>query len=140
MLKKSAKLRRFEGGHKSTIKTEPQPQTTPPRKPRGLGMDASRLWAVLIPQLQKLGLATAIDEVALVCLVQWWQVYCDAQKTLAQVEDLSSIAGTRALNAASKSFDNFRRLALQFGLSPVARTAINLELQVDDFGDKFFER
>lgn len=139
MARKSANLRQLEGSHKSLIKKEPQPNKSKPSKPRGLGRDASRLWESLIPQLEKLGLATAIDEVALTCLCQWWQTYCDAQKTLAQVEDLSSLQGQRALNAASKSFDNFRRLAQQFGLSPQARTGINLEVSQDDSGDRFFD-
>lgn len=137
MARKSASLRMLEGSHKSTIKKEPQPQNQPV-KPRGLGKDASRLWDRLIPQLEKLGLATAIDECGLMSLCNWWGVYCEAQKTLAQVEDLSSLQGQRALNATSKAFDNFRRLAQQFGLSPQARTGINLELQLDDSGDKFF--
>lgn len=137
MARKSASLRMLEGSHKSLVKAEPTPKGLA-RKPRGMGRDAQLLWDKLVPQLEKLGLATAIDECGLMSLCNWWGVYCEAQKTLAQVEDLSSLQGQRALNATSKAFDNFRRLAQQFGLSPQARTGINLELQLDDSGDKFF--
>lgn len=138
MARKSEKQRLQEGSHKSVIKNEPKPNKGISRMPRGLGTDATRLWSKLVPQLEKLGLATAIDEVALQSMCQWYQVYCDAAKTLSTIEDMSSIEGTRALNNCSKAFDNFRRLAQQFGLSPQARTGISIELSNDDSGDKFF--
>lgn len=140
MRRKSEATKLTEGSEARRINNEPKPAKSSPRMLRkgSFGKDATRLWTKLVPQLEKLGLATAIDEVALQSMCQWYQIYCDAAKTLSTIEDMGSIEGSRALNSCSKSFDQFRRLATQFGLSPQSRTGISIELSPDDSGDKFF--
>lgn len=124
---KSQALKLFEGHvDKAQLRPNPTP-TNAPKKPRQLSKEASKLWDKLIPQLEALALATAIDETMLVGLVNWWARYNQAESNLAGVTDLSTTQGARALNAVKVCWSEYRRLAELFGITPVARSSIHVE-------------
>jgi P27 family predicted phage terminase small subunit len=126
-LPKSTSMKLWEGHvNKQELKPNPTP-TNAPRKPRGLGREAERLWKTLVPQLETLNLATAIDEATLIGLCEWWGAYVKARDGLNKVDDLSTLQGMRALNATKTTWSEFRRLAELFGLTPCSRSGIHVE-------------
>ena len=131
-LPKSESQKLFENHpNKSLIKPNPTPKNAV-RKPQGLSKEAEKLWRKLVPQLQELQLATAIDEASLIGMCEWWAVYVNAQESLKLIENYASIEATRALNASKISWSEFRRMAESFGLTPQARTGIHVEKPHND--------
>lgn len=107
-----------------------------PVKPK-LGPHGSQLWDDLIPQLHEAGIATSVDQGALESLCYWWDVFKQSQEKLSSIEDITGTDASRAMNFASKAFDNYRRLAQQFGLTAQARNSVS-SAPVGDESDTFF--
>ncbi|WP_254510411.1 P27 family phage terminase small subunit [Anatilimnocola floriformis] len=133
---KSLTLKLLEG-HPNQAALRPNMQATgEPVKP-DLGPHGSALWDEIVPQLREQGIATSIDAGALESLCFWWDVFKSSQDKLAAVEDITGTDASRAMNFISKAFDNYRRLAQQFGLTAQARNSVSSAPVGDDAGDFF---
>lgn len=134
---KSAAQMRLEGHpNKAAIRENPLADGLP-RKPRGLGKHASALWDKVVPELSRLGVATSVDETMLEGLCFWWDVWKRSTEALNNVDDFGSTNGARAMNAVSRSWTEFSRVARQFGLTACSRNGITVAPQGDDELDEF---
>jgi len=125
---KAASLRLIDGEYDaSRIKNTPK-ANGPLRKPRGLAGQAGKVWERIVPKLIDAGVATNLDQFALESLCRWWAVYQTASKTLEKLDPTSN-EGVKALRASTVAFDNFRRLAEQFALTPKSRNQIDLKVE-----------
>lgn len=120
---KSGEQKAFENHpNRSLIVANPSGQGKP-IKPRGLGPIAAKFWDTTIAELIDQGVATSLDQSSLEALAYWWEVFKVSQESMLTL-DFASTSGARAMNANSKAFDNYRRLAQQFGLTPQARNSV----------------
>ena len=109
-----------------------------PVRPKGLKPQARKLWDYITPKLHEIGTATEIDAPALTALVQWWATYLEAQKALEKIQDWTTTEAQRVLTATSKAYENFRRLSLEFGLTPKARNQIDVKPTEKDELERLF--
>jgi len=131
--RKNNAIKSLEGHpNKRRFNTAPNTQGTPQR-PYGLSTGSKRAWDKLVPQLVEMGTATEIDETALTALVNWWDLYQRSSKQLAKQTDLTSAESVKLLRTATSAYENFRRLAGEFGLTPKSRASLEIkETQEDD--------
>lgn len=118
---------------------EPKPPLGPPERPDWLDEEAAAVWDQLVPQLEAMGVLTRIDGMALAryCLIwKFWRraaLFVDKYGTSYSIKDG---------NGRVKAFGQFpevaqihklslalSRLEQEFGLTPSARTRINVPLQ-----------
>lgn len=100
-----------------------------PVKPADMGEDASRLWDSVIADLNTGSVATRIDSATLAEMCAWYQRY----KTFANELDALGYepkASAELMYLCSTSWKNFEAMAIQFGLTPVAR--MKLKIQKDE--------
>ncbi|MBE3589874.1 MAG: phage terminase small subunit P27 family [Firmicutes bacterium] len=96
---------------------------------------AKRKWAALAPRLERLGLLTEADADTFGAYCEAWSRYVDACRRLRRVlrtnpEDAVSIR--KAEVSVEKAEHSMRLLAMEFGLSPAARSRIDLPPQDED--------
>ena len=90
---------------------EPKPERSLPTCPSWLPKEAKTEWNRIVPELDKLGLLTAIDRAALAAYCQAWSDFREAVEG-DSLRDRDT-AAKRLINAAA-----------QFGLSPAARARV----------------
>jgi len=135
---KPTKLKELEGHtNKQVLRSNPATSGSP-QKPRGLTLEASKLWNHIVPQLEQSGVASKVDSPALQSMCEWWSSYRENYKAYRQKEPGSIEAG-RCLTAATKSFDRFVKLASEFGLTPASRNALDVKQSEADHLGKFFK-
>lgn len=124
---------------------EPRPAPIAPRMPLGLEPTARRTWRRLSPILEKVGLLTVADREQFAALCQAWARYDVASARLRRTLELEA-AGQEArevwgpveqhemagrIRTAEVSVERaelcFRLLANEFGLSPAARSRLNVQ-------------
>lgn len=98
---------------------EPQPSGEP-RMPAHLSDRAREFWNRNVPELVRIGVATALDEEALTRLCVW---YDESQKLLEMREDQRDPKWIYHFQAADK---NLRDYMGRFGMTPVDRTKIEV--------------
>jgi P27 family predicted phage terminase small subunit len=119
------KDRRFEG--------EPEPDTDIPERPKWLKGEAKKEWNRMTPLLAKMKCVTCWDRSMLALYCHWWGVYVMLARKIKKADDVVVFTTNgnevqnplfTAMNRASK---NCKEAAMEFGLSPVARTRLNVE-------------
>ena len=107
--------------------------------PRWLNKSAREEWLRVMPELHRLGLLTVVDETALAC-------YCQAYSRLRKAEAVIAKHGmtfkTRngfvqkrpEVTIAREAMQLMKAFAAEFGLTPAART--RLQVSVDSTSDK----
>ena len=135
MYAKSSKQKLLEGHpNKAIIKQQAEIKNIP-TKPKKLSGRASRFWGKYVPLLIEKGLATDLDSPKLEQMAVYWDLW---QSCIEQIDrqQLGTPTATRLLNSANKAFDNFRRIAQMFGMSPLPRNALTItdaKLEADEF-------
>lgn len=117
-------------------KLNPTPEGKP-SKPRNLGTHGSKLWDNTVSILIEQGIATTLDQPALESMCYWWNLYKDSQTTVSRLVDYGTMEASRAINVTSKAYDNWRRVAQQFGLTAQARNNVTISAE-DNEADEFF--
>lgn len=134
---KSTRQKLLEGHpNRSLLKSQAAPRGTPV-KPTGLGPIAAQFWDRYTPQLITLGLATEIDGPLLEMLATYWGLYQGAKNQITEQHDFSDGDTSRLFRNLNTAHDNFKKLALQFGLTPLARNALTLTEPPSEL-DEFF--
>jgi P27 family predicted phage terminase small subunit len=95
-----------------------------------------------VPQLSALGLLTALDRGVIAGGCQWWAMYVDAVKDIAEngttfTMTSSGFQGPRpSVGVAIKSWQQYLAFAARFGLTPADRSRLSVpEKRTDDLND-----
>ena len=148
--KKPTRLRVLQGNpsKRPLPKHEPQPRATRRLDPPShLSKSAKQAWRRIAPKLHRLGLLTELDTDALA-------MYCDARARWLDakdhVDELGPIVKTKKTEApiqnpyvaiANRAFEDLRKLAADFGMTPAARTGVEaFEVPDIDPMEEFLKR
>jgi P27 family predicted phage terminase small subunit len=130
---KPTAIRKAEGNlsRRPLNEREPQPDKLRPRMPRHLDKTARREWKRLCPVLERMGVLTEADGIALANLCIDCSILEQAQESLAKTGLLSKTAKTGMihqsplLNIIGVTTDRVMRGLREFGLTPASRTRIH---------------
>jgi len=127
-------------------KAEPTPKAGKPVCPKWLDKNAKAAWRQLIPQLADMGVLTKIDGQALALLCQTWGKWKDAELAIRQHGSVVPIYNADGslkymqqspyVSIARSAADQLARMFREFGMTPSARTRIEVPEQKVDDGDK----
>ena len=119
-------------------KREPQPEASDLKPPKWIDKEAKQVWAQIAPQLDRMGCLTRIDEMALTryCVdwVRWKAAVLFITKhgeTFHIKNDDGSVRYIQALPQVaivSKLSQQLTRLEQEFGMTPSARTRIEVDM------------
>ncbi len=127
-------------GQRALPQNEPKPRPVAPARPTWLDPEAKREWKRIAPELERLGLLTALDGAALTAYCETWATFVRARRELrAYVRANKTImleyvnqAGAAnlmphpAIKVAREAAAQLKVFAAQFGLTPAARTGIEV--------------
>ena len=133
------RLLRGNPGRRPINKNEPRPKpkTKAPPVPKGLGSDGKREWKRLAKELVSLGLLTNVDITA-------FRIYCDAYETYKDARRNIKLYGSILpspngflmtspyVHLANKSMSQMVKLMQEFGMTPSARTRVEVEGKSSD--------
>jgi P27 family predicted phage terminase small subunit len=119
---------------------EPKPCAVRPRMPKHLDKAAQREWRRLAPMLERMGVLTEADGIALANLCVDCSILQQAQESLSKTGLLSKsgrsglIHQSPLLNIIAITTDRVTRGLREFGLTPASRSRIqtNAEGSMDD--------
>ena len=146
---KPTKLKLLAGnpGKRPLNHREPQPRRTAPRCPTWLGMEARAVWKRMVPELRRMGVLTVIDGEA---LAAFCQTYARWRRAEAFLEKHGDVYPLRDENGRVRYMQQFPQVAIarslllvlktfyqEFGMTPSARTRIEIEPGVDDDVESF---
>jgi P27 family predicted phage terminase small subunit len=130
--------KKLEGnrGRRPLNAREPKPAAGAPTCPEWLPDDAKAEWRRVVPQLAKLKLLARIDLAALVC---YCQAYADVQWATTEIEAMGrmyvgpngAICAHPAVRMLAESSKRLRLFAAEFGLTPAARTRVQVSEEPD---------
>lgn len=146
---------KLQGSWRAKAREKDSRESQPPKRrlacPRWLSEDARKVWRILVPQLVKSGLATIIDVNTLsrYCTV-WvrWRKLEDFLKergsTYAVRDEQGKLIGMRSFPQArmvDHLVEQLLRIEAQFGMTPSARTRINVDVEAEreDEFDRFLK-
>ena len=125
---------------------EPQPEPKPPTCPTHLTEAAKQEWRRIAPQLERLGLLTRLDRVALAAYCQAWGDWIEARRaiklsgTVVKAPDGGLMLNPylKVSNTAAKQMHEF---LVEFGMSPSSRTRVTATplTNVDHAKQRFFK-
>lgn len=135
-------------GKRALNKAEPRPKPVIPTPPPHMCGDAKTEWKRVCGELSALGLLSNLDRAALAAYSQAYGRWVKAERALAKMQNDADglIIQTRSGNmiqnplvgVANKAMADMMKYALEFGMTPSARTRINAEAQEsDDPADEF---
>lgn len=135
---KPTALKVLEGnpGKRPLPQNEPKPKPIAPTRPTWLTGEGKKMWERLAPELERLGLLTAIDGEAFAAACERWGTYVDCQKYLkkhGRTYTYTNKAGAEneierpEVKIAQKALDQFRAFCSDFGLTPSSRTRIEVK-------------
>lgn len=156
---KPTQMKVIEGnpGKRPLPQHEPKPTIKAPSCPKHLDKEAKAEWRRISKELLQLGLLTAIDRSGLAAYCQCWSRWVYAEEQLAGLREPKPIviddeiigvidgwtfrtdkgyeAATPWISIASKALAEMRQYITEFGLSPAARTRIQVKPveQVDTY-------
>lgn len=133
-------------GKRPLPQNEPKPKPVAPKMPDWLDREAKREWRRVAPELERLGLLTVVDGAALAAYCQAYSQFVAATKELkAHQGEHGSLLITQvsytgvenkkphpAIKVANEAAQLVARYAAEFGLTPSARTRIQLPGQPDE--------
>ena len=129
---KPTAIKRLTGnpGKRPLPQDEPQPDRTPPKCPAWLQPEARREWRRIVPELERLGLLTLIDRVALAAYCAAYAHWREAEEIM-QTEGLTyetvnkagetTIVSRPEVGIAQKYMGLIRSFCSEFGLTPSSR-------------------
>lgn len=125
---------------------ESKPRPVVAKLPKGLDLHARRAWRQLAPVLNRLGLLTELDTMAFTVLCDATARLQHARRRLRQVERAAKGVGLETLTLIRKaevsveqSEHGFRQLAAEFGMTPGARSRLDIQVPIDGGTDDEFE-
>lgn len=129
--RKPTALKVLEGnpGKKRLNQAEPKPRPTAPRCPNWLAPEAQERWRELAPEMERLGLLTVVDGIALEALLQTWARWREAERGLETAEgpDRYHLAAE-----IGRYLAQIRAFCAEFGLTPASRGRIQLPTEKAD--------
>ena len=137
---KPTRLKIIEGnpGRRPLNTKEPRPRLGRPTCPAWLLPEAKREWRRVVPELEALGMLTAIDRASLSAYCQSWGRMVEAEE---QVNRYGSILKSKNSDYVQVSpYETLRRhnaqavraFATEFGLTPSSRSRLSLTPPIDD--------
>ncbi|AEE98037.1 phage terminase small subunit P27 family [Mahella australiensis] len=140
---KPTNLKILEGnpGKRPLPSDEPKPTPLTPDCPTWLNKDAKKLWKQLIPELEQLGLMTVIDGQAFAALCQSYGIWVECERFLkknGRTYEYTNKGGAvniverPEVKIGNRALLNFRSLCSEFGLTPAARTRIEVKAFSED--------
>jgi len=143
---KPVALKVLEGnpGKRALNHDEPKPTPIAPRRPDWLSPPARAEWARVAPELERLGLLTAVDGAVL-------GAYCQAYAHMVQAEEVIERLGLvmvlpsgyeqqrPEVSIAMKSAQMVKAFAAEFGLTPSSRGRMTLPPQDPGDGDDLLD-
>lgn len=127
---------------KRPLNNSPKPRPVAPKMPRGiLPPEARKLWREVVPKLERLGVVTEVDGPALLLMCLHYAMAVRAARTLKDagitVRDTNGVERKHpALQILRDNSSAWRQYAEQFGLTPSARSRLNIPEPED--ADEFF--
>ncbi len=108
---------------------EPEPTKGAPSCPGWLDREAKAEWKRLVSELTAVGILTVVDRAALAIMCQSWSDYCAAQAAVAEdgktcISPKGYVAKNPMVTIMNEASERWRKLALQFGLTPSARAGL----------------
>jgi len=126
-------LKVLEGnrGHRPLNKNEPKPKKSKSSLPSWVNDEAKKEWNRLIPELERLGLLTTLDQASLIACCQCWGRFVEAEKYLKNndtvfITENGYMQQVPQVGMAQKYLKLYLSFMAEFGLSPSSRTRINL--------------
>lgn len=117
-------------GVKPTIRAARDPITKAPNPPAWLTKEAKAEWKRVLPYLVEAGYLTEAD-------LPGVENYCIAMGKVREIEALFRAGGLdhKLFGMQNRAMQTARQLAAEFGISPVARTRLNLTGHDDEDDD-----
>jgi P27 family predicted phage terminase small subunit len=124
-------------------KGEPKPAPVAPPPPAWLDRRARATWRKYAPMLERLGLLTEADGESFAAYCQAVSRYVTAVKRLKKVgreapDDIELIR--KAEVSVEKAEQSMRLLGNEFGLTPAARSRIDVAPEASDAGESILEK
>ena len=105
-----------------------------PQMPRNLDPDAEKMWHQLL-EATPAGVLAAADTSMLSGLVRWWSIWKSADAKVQETADGDIKLHRNCVLLAGHAWDRFARLAMDFGLTPTARTKLKASGNAGDLDD-----
>lgn len=133
------KLLNGNPGKRPLNANEPKPAPIAPKCPGHLDAAARREWKRIGPELESLGLLTRIDMAALAAYCQSYSRWIEAEKMIRKHGMLIKSPNgypqvSPFLTVVNKSIDQMRAFLTEFGMTPAARSRIDVK-PVEDKDD-----
>lgn len=100
-----------------------------PIKPRWLTGEAAKEWSKIVPKLDKMGILAEVDQTMLVLYCKTYAEYMEADSLIKSILIKTSngnIIQHPAVSIRNAAAERLRKLASEFGLSPAARSGLNI--------------
>ena len=143
---KPTALKILEGnpGFRKLNENEPKPLPIIPNCPEWLTGNAKEVWGILAPILERMGVLTEADEIALAAICSLYARYKDLERIIDEkgYTEQNTRSGLKAIPEFAMSRDCLKLLKsfmTEFGLTPSSRTRISIgESTQDDPLEEFF--
>lgn len=114
-----------------------------PDAPQHLKGEARAEWDRITPELLRLGLIAKVDRAALMVYCQAYALYVRAQEKIDELGEIALIQSTTNgyeqigpwMQLSNRAADQMKSFLSEFGMTPSARTRVNVTPQMDLFGD-----
>lgn len=135
------KLLQGNPGKRPVNKREPKPRPIAPSCPSWLSAEAKKEWAVIAPELERLGLLTIIDGSALAGYCQSYARWKQAERVLdkdgfTRETESGFLQQRPEVSIAQKSLGLVAKFLVEFGMTPSSRARLTLPEAGDE--DAFF--
>lgn len=134
-------------GNRPISKNEPKPNSRRPTPPAHLNKDAQQEWARVERELDALGILSGLDRAALGAYCQAYGRWAQAERALAKMSNqadgliIKTVSGNMIQNplvgVANKAMSDMMRYAVEFGMTPSARSRVSASEDLDDPADEF---
>jgi P27 family predicted phage terminase small subunit len=133
------KILRGNPGKRRINKREPQPVTGAPEPPEFLSGAALAEWQRITPELERLKLLARVDRAALAGYCECWATFVEAVAWMAENGKVMTVRDDKGnvkyvqtvpqFGMAIKALDRVRAFCSEFGLTPSARTRLQVTVE-----------